>query len=254
MTIGSNLLSMATIAPRRPAWRLPGTVAGSARLRASLAVGGLVLLSVLLRTRNFGVGFWIDEGLSVGIADRPLSDIPAALRLDGSPPLYYALLHAWISVFGDSETATHALSLLFTVLAVPAAWWAARGLFGETAGLAAALLAATNPFLTHYAQETRMYALVALLGVLACGAFGRAYVLTDHEPARPAPSGTARRRWAAAFAVALAALMYTHHWALFFALGCGLTWLVLLFAARGEGRRELFQDCLLYTSPSPRDS
>ena len=164
VNIASNLLSMATIAPRRPAWSLPATVAGSARLLAPLAVGGLVLLSVLLRTRDFGVGFWIDEGLSVGIADRPLSDIPAALRLDGSPPLYYALLHVWISVFGSTETATHALSLLFAVLAVPAAWWAARGLFGETAGLAAALLAATNPFLTHYAQETRMYALVALLG------------------------------------------------------------------------------------------
>jgi hypothetical protein len=233
---------MATLAPRRPAWSLPGTVAGSTRLLAPLAVGGLVLLSVLLRTRDFGVGFWIDEGLSVGIADRPLSDIPAALRLDGSPPLYYALLHVWISVFGNSETATHALSLLFAVLAVPAAWWAARGLFGETAGLAAALLTATNPFLTHYAQETRMYALVALLGVLACGAFGRAYVLAGDDPARPAPSRAARRRWAAAFAVALAALMYTHNWALFFAAGCGLTWLALLAAAHGEARRELLLD------------
>ena len=28
--------------------------------------------------------------------------------------------------------------------------------------------------------------------------------------------------------------MYTHNWALFFAAGCGLTWLVLLAAARGE--------------------
>jgi len=235
VNLGSNLLNMATIAPRRPAWSLPGTVAGSARLLAPLAVGGLVLLSVLLRTRDFGVGFWIDEGLSVGIADRPLSDIPAALRLDGSPPLYYALLHVWISVFGNSETATHALSLLFAVLAVPAAWWAASGLFGPRAGLLAALLAATNPFLTHYAQETRMYALVALLGVLACGAFGRAYVLA-------ASGAAARRRWAAAFAVALAALMYTHNWALFFAAGCGLTWLALLAAARGEARREMLVD------------
>ena len=103
MNVRSNLLSMATIAPRRPAWRLPGTVAGSARLRAPLAVGGLVLLSVLLRTRDFGVGFWIDEGLSVGIADRPLADIPGALRLDGSPPLYYMLLHVWMQVAGSSE-------------------------------------------------------------------------------------------------------------------------------------------------------
>jgi mannosyltransferase len=233
---------MATIATRRPAPSLPARVAGSARLLAPLAVGGLMLLSILLRTRDFGVGFWIDEGLSVGIADRPLGDIPAALRLDGSPPLYYTLLHLWISVFGSTETATHALSLLFAVLAVPAAWWAARGLFGPTAGLAAALLAATNPFLTHYAQETRMYALVVLLGLLACGTFGRAYVLAGTEAA---PSRAVRRRWAAGFAVALAALMYTHNWSLFFAAGCGLTWLVLLAAARGETRRELFLDGLI---------
>ena len=91
VNIASNLLSMATIAPRRPAWSLPGTVAGSARLLAPLAVGGLVLLSVLLRTRDFDVGFWIDEGLSVGIADRPLVGHPgraAAGRLAA------ALLHA----------------------------------------------------------------------------------------------------------------------------------------------------------------
>jgi mannosyltransferase len=230
---------MATIATRRPGWSLPVTVAGSSPLLAPLAVGGLVLLSLLLRTRNFDVGFWIDEGLSVGIADRPLSDIPAALRLDGSPPLYYSLLHVWISIFGRTEVATHALSLLFAVLAIPAAWWAARGLFGRTAGLMAALLAATNPFLTHYAQETRMYALVALLGVLACGTFGRAYVLTGTDAA---PPRAMRRRWAAGFAVALAALMYTHNWALFFAAGCGLTWLALLAAAPGEARRELLVD------------
>ena len=233
---------MATIASRRPAWSVPATVARSARLLAPLAVGGLVLLSIFLRTRAFDVGFWIDEGLSVGIADRPLSDIPAALRLDGSPPLYYVLLHVWVAVFGTTETATHALSLLFAVLIVPAAWWAARGLFGPTAGLAAALLAATNPFLTQYAQETRMYALVALLGVLACGTFGRAFVLTGTDAA---PPRAGRRRWAAAFAVALAASMYTHNWALFFALGCGLTWLALLAAARGEVRKELFQDGLI---------
>ncbi len=233
---------MATIASRRPAWSMPATVAGSARLLAPLVVGGLVVLTVVLRTRAFDVGFWIDEGLSVGIADRPLSDIPAALRLDGSPPLYYSLLHVWMAVFGTTETATHALSLLFAVLVVPAAWWAARGLFGPTAGLAAALLAATNPFLTQYAQETRMYALVALLGVLACGAFGRAFLLAGAEPAQP--RGTSRR-WAAAFAVALAALMYTHNWALFFALACGLTWLALLAATRGEHRKALFQDGLI---------
>ena len=201
---------MATLAPSRRAWTLPAPAAGSARAFGMLAFGGLLALSVLLRTRDFDSGFWIDEGLSVGIADRPLADIPDALRLDGSPPLYYALLHGWIALAGRSEEATHALSLLFAVLAVPATWWAVRGVFGTRAGWMGALLAATNPFLTQYAQETRMYALVVLLGVLACGAFARAYALsgTDREP-----TPTQRRRWAAAFGLALAALLYTHNWA-----------------------------------------
>ena len=69
---------------------------GSASARSSS-------LSLLLRTTELGIGFWIDEGLSVGIADRPLGDIPAALRKDGSPPLYYMLLHFWLDLAGDSE-------------------------------------------------------------------------------------------------------------------------------------------------------
>ena len=57
----------------------------------------------MLRTAELGIGFWIDEGLSVGIADRPLTDIPAALRKDGSPPLYYMLLHFWLGARGGQR-------------------------------------------------------------------------------------------------------------------------------------------------------
>lgn len=55
------------------------------------AMAGLALLalgSLYLRTRALGSSFWIDEGLSVGIASHPLADIPGLLRQDGSPPLY----------------------------------------------------------------------------------------------------------------------------------------------------------------------
>src|SRR5215210_133430 len=116
-------------------------------------MAALMAFSVLLRLRSIDAGFWIDEGLSVGIADRPLGDIPGVMRLDGSPPLYYMLLHVWMEVFGRSEEATHVLSLVFAVLAVPAAWWAARP-FGATSAWIAAVLMATNPFVTQYAQET----------------------------------------------------------------------------------------------------
>ena len=82
--------------------------------RASTVVALLVLMlgSLYLRTRGLHVHLWVDEGLSVGIARHPLSKIPHLLREDGSPPLYYMLLHVWMSVFGSSESAVHALSLI----------------------------------------------------------------------------------------------------------------------------------------------
>jgi len=41
------------------------------------------------------------------------------LREDGSPPLYYMTLHVWMKAFGDSEEATHALSVIFATLCIP---------------------------------------------------------------------------------------------------------------------------------------
>jgi hypothetical protein len=96
----------------------------------------------------------------------------------------------------------------------------------------AAVLAATNPFLTRFAQEGRMYALLALLALIACAAFGRAF--TGDESVR------ARRPWAIALAVTIALMLYTHNWALFFATACGVVWLFLLFRARDQRRRDLW--------------
>ena len=227
MSIRANLSAMATIAPRRQAWSLPAH-AGSARLIVPLGLGGLAALSVLLRVQDFGVGFWIDEGLSVGISDRPIGDIPDALRLDGSPPLYYLLLQLWMRAAGTSEEAVRALSVLFGVLAVPVAWWAARALFGTRSAWMAAVLAATSPFLTQYSQEARMYALTALLSLMASATFARAFAFGDN-----------RRPWVIGFAVTLAAMLYTHNWALFFGAACGAVWLFLVARAPTPERRDL---------------
>src|SRR5918992_1843905 len=139
-----SYLPNATSLPRRLA--LPEVERLPLRLIGSIAaLGALILVSLLVRSRALAAGFWIDEGLSVGIASFPLSEIPGVLRQDGSPPLYYLLLHVWMDAFGRSEAATHALSLVFALLAVPAALWAGWSLFGRTAGLIAAAFAALNP-------------------------------------------------------------------------------------------------------------
>jgi mannosyltransferase len=201
------------------------------RFAVPLGLLAITLLALALRTTELGIGFWIDEGLSVGIADRPLADIPHALRLDGSPPLYYVLMHLWMALAGTSEAAARWFSVLCAVIAVPVAWWAARMLFGSRAGWMAAILMATNPFMTRFAQEARMYALVALLALIACAAFCRAFTGDDSE--------RARRPWAIALAVTLAAMLYTHNWALFFGAACGAVWLFLVFRAAGPSRRDL---------------
>jgi len=169
--------------------------------------GGLLAISFAFKVRGLGSAYWIDEGLSVGIGSHPFTDIPDVLRQDGSPPLYYMLLHVWMSWFGTTEFATQALSTIIGVLCVPAAFWAGNVMFGRRVAWAAAGIAAVNPFLTIHAYEARMYALLTLLGLVATTAFVLAFL-------------QGRRRWIPVFGVVLAAMLYTHNWSLFFGGAC----------------------------------
>jgi hypothetical protein len=187
-----------------------------------VVVAGLAALmaaSLALRTGGLTSGYWIDEGISVGIASHGLADIPRTLGQDGSPPLYYLLLHGWMAFAGESEAATRALSLLFAALAVPVSFWAGNALFGRRAGTIAALGAAGCPFLSYYAQETRMYALVVLLSLLASASFVLAFV-------------HGRRGHLVALAAWMTLLLYTHNWALFLGAGMAVAWLLLWRAGR----------------------
>jgi mannosyltransferase len=201
--------------------RLP---AAAVRALGPLALGALAAAGLALHWRALGAPLWIDEGISIGIASHPLGAIAGVLRQDGSPPLYYVLLHVWMGVFGHGAAATHALSIACVALAVPAGAWAVAAAFGRLAAVLCAALLALSPFVGLYADETRMYALLVLLALLAVGTFLRAFVL-------------GRRRWSAPFGVALAAVMYTHNWGLFFAAAVGAAFALLL--AWGPGRRAL---------------
>ena len=176
------------------------------RWATAAALALLCAFSVWLRTRVLGAGFWIDEGISVGIAHHHFTAIPHLLRQDGSPPLYYLLLHVWIGWFGDSERATHAFSLAFAIACIPAGYWAARSLFGRTAAWVCAALTAINPYLTYYGQETRMYTIAALLSIVAAAAYVHAIL-------------RGRRRYLPLLVVSLGLLLYTHNWGIFLCAG-----------------------------------
>jgi hypothetical protein len=180
---------------RAPSWLLFGSVAMV-----------LLAISAYMRSRALSGQLWIDEAITTGISLHPLGAIPGILRHDGNPPLYYLLLHFWMRAFGSSESATHALSLIFGLATIPVAMWAGWSLFGRRVGLIAGVLFAFNAWLTQYAEETRMYELMALLGLVATAAFIHGFVYR-------------RRSYLFLFAASLTLMLYTHTWGFFFAVG-----------------------------------
>jgi mannosyltransferase len=209
-----------------PEWleRLPGWAS------AGGVIVFMMLVSAFVRTRYISGQFWMDEALSVGISSHSLASIPGVLRHDGSPPFYYLLLHVWMSVFGASESSTHAMSLLFGLLTIPAGTWVAWSLFGRRAGLIAPVLFALNPFLTAYSQEARMYTLMTLLGLLATGALIHGFIYR-------------RRKWLPLFVVCQAVMLYTHAWGIFFGVGAAVA-LIPVWAV-SDDRRGVLRDALL---------
>src|SRR5579862_9113886 len=69
--------------------------------RTGLILFVLVVVSLFIRTRSIGQQFWMDEAITVGISSHHLSAIPGILRQDGSPPLFYLLLHFWMQMVGN---------------------------------------------------------------------------------------------------------------------------------------------------------
>jgi mannosyltransferase len=195
---------------------------GRLRIAVGVAVGLAIAAGLVLRfwTRS---GLWLDEALTVNIARLPLHDIPDALKHDGAPPLYYYLLHFWMVVFGQSNSAVRALSGLFAVLTLPVGWFCGRRLGGRAVAWTMVVLLASAPFAVYYATESRMYALVILL--TGCGflALGRA---VD----KPRPGNLI------AVAVVTAALLYTQYWAVYLVALVGLWLVVAVWHSRRRGQ------------------
>src|ERR1044072_4658279 len=187
------------------------------------ALGLLMAGSLALRMSGLESGYWIDEGVAVGVAPPSFTDIPSTLVMDGSPPLYYLLLHGWMGLFGQTEAATRALSLAFAVIAVPVAYLAGNAMLDRRAGLLAAIIIAACPFLNYYAQETRMYSLVVVLSLLASASFVLAFM-------------RGRRGHLIGLAAWMTLLFYTHAWGMYLAFAMVCAWIVLWRRGRVQAR------------------
>jgi mannosyltransferase len=171
----------------------------------------ILTLALLLRLAVISTRpLWYDEAFSALFASSgPRAMLAGTLTsqdgvaADVHPLMYYTMLWGWMKVWGSSPWAVRGFSVLMGLGVVLLTYLLGRNIFDEKFGLLSAALIACSPFQIHYAQEARMYELMALFLLLATYGLWR---------------GITTRRWGwwLLFTVCSALAQYTHNLSLFF--------------------------------------
>ena len=128
----------------------------------------IIGLSIFLRMYEINTkDIWLDEANTILIAEKNPPGIVSSLKRDAHPPLYYFILHCWMKLFGQTETAVRSLSTFFGVLLVISLFFIGRTLFNTQTGIYVALISAIAPIQVMYSQQVRMYTLLPLTSVLS---------------------------------------------------------------------------------------
>ena len=171
-------------------------------LAAAVALLLTVVAAIVLRTATLaGESLEGDEVFSWRVASRaPAAALEVVLRDIVHPPVYYVLLKLVVAVAGDGPAALRSLSIASGTLLVLATAHLGRRLFAAwTPAITAAALVAASDLQIFNSQQTRSYALYALLTVGMLVALVRAL----DAPERAG-------RWAA-YAAAAVAVVLTHY-------------------------------------------
>ncbi|MBI4135879.1 glycosyltransferase family 39 protein [Candidatus Uhrbacteria bacterium] len=139
----------------------------------SIALLGIILLGFALRLFILSQrgSLWFDEAFSVHFASMDLREIWSFLKFENNPPLYFYVLHFWMLVFGNSETTTRLLSMIFGLASIPMVYVLGAKIHSRAAGYFAAFLTAISTFQAFYSTETRMYAMYLFFTLTAVWVF-----------------------------------------------------------------------------------
>ncbi len=223
---------------------------------AQLIVLFLIAAAASLRLVQLGQdSFWLDEAYSHWFSAQTWHTIWVDVTsYDFHPPLYFSLLKLW-RVFGETEFALRALSVIAATATVPFIYLIGRqtlpGRDGVLAGVIAAALFVVSPLHLDYAQQARPYTLLTLS--VAVSLSGAAWLAV--RPALmarpwldikgfaaslrlgPAAGETALPAWCALI-VGAAGAMWFHNTAIVFVVSLGLTGLWIA-ARQGMARAHI---------------
>ncbi|MEM9558036.1 MAG: glycosyltransferase family 39 protein [Acidobacteriota bacterium] len=191
--------------------------------RLVVGVAAATLLGAALRVLDLTrFDLWFDEAATWHYARLAAAgQLAEQMRLEPTPPLYYALVGWTMRLAGDTDAAMRAPSVVFGALAVAASAWLVYRLFAASgrrfAGLAAlwsAVFVAVHPLLVFLGREARVYPLLALEALLLAVAVRRA--LDDDR----------MHQWALVTLLATLAC-YSHFYGMFLAASAGVVCLLL---------------------------
>src|SRR6266550_6490062 len=150
-----------------PSFWLRGFHWGEAvRAQAGPAFAAILAIAAVLRFAFLGRNsLWSDEALVAWITRAHWRDIPALIRGDFHPPLYYLLMKAWAAVAGTGEAALRAPSAVLGVVSVLLVFLLARTAAPGPVALLSALLVSVAPSQIMIGQEARMQALLCALAL-----------------------------------------------------------------------------------------
>jgi hypothetical protein len=185
----------------------------AARFAPILFALALITALALELWLQHGEPLWLDEAWTVGIAGpAPLIDFFHQVYWDVNAPLYYLLMYLWQQMFGQSDLAMRAPSLVFAIATPLVLAFSRVDGLGRTERLTwASMTALWFPALC-YAQEARCFAMLLFISTCQTLAFIRLL---------RAPSTARAALWAGLAALAI----LTHYDAIFLGAVQGLIYL-----------------------------
>lgn len=155
----------------------------------------------------------------------------AVARSDiGNSPVYYAILHSWMSVFGLSDWSLRMPSVLFSTLTVLLLLVFVRRHFrSDTLALISAAVAAVEPFFVAYSHMARNYSTTFFLTLLATHVF---LLILEKATDRAVPNRSVPIRLYAVYAVLFILTVLSHYLTITVFLCHGLCALLYLRSVR----------------------
>ena len=170
---------------------------------------------------------WFDESYSYIMASHSPGEILGLMTADNHPPLYYLLLSAVLTIFGNSVWALRLLSAFGAIGLVSLGPGPIRRIFGNRTALIYSGVVLFTPVVLIYAHEARMYSLAAFC-VTASALYG--YLSVKYNK---------KRDWFA-FGLASLASAYLHYYGLMAAFYIHLLILIWLFFKKREYLKSYF--------------